>query len=261
VKQLSENIRILRKANGIPQEELAQKLNVSRQVVSKWETDKSDPPIDTLISLADIYGISLDKLVRGAITLTNEMYGLTEIIKQGDKSMKKEADNVNIRPMVSIDEDSDKGFFPRISPDKVNAYDKFKKAYNLDIESDQFGDADKRVKAMHLYLEALDEGITDAAVNMLRVLTKIHFNLKVEEAEAKLPFNDRINYFIEILEEADNQEGRYYHALLLIYGLIHTEDTENDDMDNGIRMMYGLANAGNEYAMHYVEYIEEEQKE
>lgn len=59
-------------------------------------------------------------------------------------------------------------------------------------------DADKRVKAMHLYLEAFDEGITDAAVNMLRVLTKIHFNLKVEEAEAKLAFNDRINYFIEI---------------------------------------------------------------
>jgi transcriptional regulator with XRE-family HTH domain len=55
---LSENIRNFRKAKGLSQEELAEKCNVSRQSITKWEASESIPTIDKLILLADIFDIS-----------------------------------------------------------------------------------------------------------------------------------------------------------------------------------------------------------
>lgn len=54
----------LRKQAGLSQEELAEKLGISRQAVSKWERAESSPDTDNLIALSRIYGISLDELVR-----------------------------------------------------------------------------------------------------------------------------------------------------------------------------------------------------
>ena len=54
-----------RKKAGLSQEELADKLGVSRQAVSKWECAESSPDTDNLIALAKIYGISLDELING----------------------------------------------------------------------------------------------------------------------------------------------------------------------------------------------------
>lgn len=61
---LSEKILSLRTQLGLSQEELAEKLAVSRQSVSKWETGQSVPDLDKLIKLADLFGISVDELVR-----------------------------------------------------------------------------------------------------------------------------------------------------------------------------------------------------
>ena len=55
----------LRKRMGLSQEELAEKLGVSRQAVSKWERSEASPDTDNLIALAKIYGMSLDELVFG----------------------------------------------------------------------------------------------------------------------------------------------------------------------------------------------------
>lgn len=61
---LSEKILSLRTQLGLSQEELAEQLAVSRQSVSKWETGQSVPDLDKLIKLADLFGISVDELVR-----------------------------------------------------------------------------------------------------------------------------------------------------------------------------------------------------
>ena len=61
---LSEKILSLRTGLGLSQEELAEKLEVSRQSVSKWETGQSVPDLDKLIRLADLFSISVDELVR-----------------------------------------------------------------------------------------------------------------------------------------------------------------------------------------------------
>lgn len=61
---LHEKIISLRRKNGWSQEELAEKLDVSRQAVSKWESAQSMPDIERIIGMADLFGVSTDYLLR-----------------------------------------------------------------------------------------------------------------------------------------------------------------------------------------------------
>ena len=63
---LGERIAYYRGALGLSQGELAEKLGVSRQAVSKWETDAGLPDLDRLIALSGLFDITLDELVKGA---------------------------------------------------------------------------------------------------------------------------------------------------------------------------------------------------
>lgn len=61
--KLSEKIYDCRKKAGLSQEALAEKLGVSRQAVSKWETGESEPEIGKLKRLAEVFGVSVDWLL------------------------------------------------------------------------------------------------------------------------------------------------------------------------------------------------------
>ena len=65
---LSENLQNLRKIKNMSQEELAEKLNVSRQAVSKWESGSGYPETEKIISICEIFDCSMDELVKGKIT-------------------------------------------------------------------------------------------------------------------------------------------------------------------------------------------------
>ena len=60
---MQNNLIKLRKEKGLSQEELADKLAVSRQAISKWERGESLPDTDNLIRLAKLYGVSIDEIV------------------------------------------------------------------------------------------------------------------------------------------------------------------------------------------------------
>jgi len=62
---IGERIYTLRKERGISQEELANELNVSRQSVSKWETNQSTPDFDKIVLLCQFFGITTDELLTG----------------------------------------------------------------------------------------------------------------------------------------------------------------------------------------------------
>lgn len=62
---LGERIVKLRRQQGLSQDALAEALGVSRQSVSKWETDASVPDLERLVKLSDLFEISLDELVKG----------------------------------------------------------------------------------------------------------------------------------------------------------------------------------------------------
>ena len=62
---LSQRIQCLRKNNGLSQEELAEKLNVSRQAVSKWESGQSVPDVEKILALSKYFQVSTDFLLKG----------------------------------------------------------------------------------------------------------------------------------------------------------------------------------------------------
>lgn len=61
---LSEKITALRTGRKLSQGDVAERLDVSRQSVSKWETGQSVPELDKIVKLADLFGVSVDELVR-----------------------------------------------------------------------------------------------------------------------------------------------------------------------------------------------------
>ena len=63
----------LRKQKGLSQEELANRLDVTRQTVSKWELGDSTPDMDKLVALGELYEISLDELVLGKVPVTTKL--------------------------------------------------------------------------------------------------------------------------------------------------------------------------------------------
>lgn len=67
----SENLQNLRKIKNMSQEQLAEKLEVSRQAVSKWESGNGYPETEKLISICEIFDCSMDSLVKGKITADN----------------------------------------------------------------------------------------------------------------------------------------------------------------------------------------------
>ena len=82
-----------RKKNNLSQEELAAKIGVSRQAVSKWERAEASPDTDNLILLAKLYGVTLDDLLQG-------------------KSEPQKAENCEQSQKESQEEQSDDGFAP-----------------------------------------------------------------------------------------------------------------------------------------------------
>ena len=65
---LGENLQFLRKKENITQEQLAEQLNVSRQSVSKWESDSAYPEMDKLLQLCNLFHCSMDDLVQKEIS-------------------------------------------------------------------------------------------------------------------------------------------------------------------------------------------------
>ena len=62
---IGEKIFELRKQKNLSQEEVADKLNVSRQTISKWETNQSTPDFDKIVPLCELFEISTDELLKG----------------------------------------------------------------------------------------------------------------------------------------------------------------------------------------------------
>ena len=70
--ELGNHLAELRKKHGYSQEDLADKLDISRQAISKWENGESDPSTENLIALSKLYGVSLDELVGNVKPVEND---------------------------------------------------------------------------------------------------------------------------------------------------------------------------------------------
>ena len=61
---LKENLMILRNINGYSQEEIADKIGISRQAYAKWETGATIPDVEKCKRIADVYGVTIDSLMK-----------------------------------------------------------------------------------------------------------------------------------------------------------------------------------------------------
>ena len=76
---LGNNIQYLRKINRLNQEQFAEKMDVSRQTVSRWESNEVTPELNKLVDMCSIFSCDLDTLVRGDMTTNDEIYSEVSI--------------------------------------------------------------------------------------------------------------------------------------------------------------------------------------
>ena len=78
---LGTNIQYLRKLNKLTQEQFAEKMSITRQTVSRWESHEVTPELNKLVEMCSIFSCKLDELVRENMSSRNEIYSEVEIRK------------------------------------------------------------------------------------------------------------------------------------------------------------------------------------
>ena len=119
----------LRKKHNLSQEELAEKLGVSRQAVSKWERSEASPDTDNLIALAKIYGLSLDELIYGEKEKSEEKNENKAENKSDESSQEEQTEDD-----VLIDIKEDDGDRVIISPKGILVEEKDGKKVNISLK-------------------------------------------------------------------------------------------------------------------------------
>lgn len=83
--EIGNKINQLRKLSGMTQEQLAEKLNVSRQTISKWESDSTSPDLESIVKISRIFHVSLDDLLKegeaGVANKTDVQITLEDLMK------------------------------------------------------------------------------------------------------------------------------------------------------------------------------------
>ena len=83
--EMGRKLKEARQMRGLTQENVAEKLNVSRQTISNWETEKFYPDILYVLQLSDLYQISLDELLKGDERMIQHLEDSTNIVKSNKK--------------------------------------------------------------------------------------------------------------------------------------------------------------------------------
>ena len=105
--KFNEKLMELRKKEGLSQEDLGEKLNVTRQTISKWELGQTTPEIENLLEISKTFNISVDELLKGEECIENEIkeekndLGIEETIVE-NKEKKKDIKIILITILVII---------------------------------------------------------------------------------------------------------------------------------------------------------------
>lgn len=141
--EIAKRLADLRKQNGLSQEQLAEKIGVSRQAVSKWERSEASPDTDNIILLARLYNVSLDELLR-----TEDDVPVNEAYEQETEDAASE--NVQEQPEQEQPEVS--GFEGSAEEASGNAEEAAEAASAYDEDYYNFGDSEDKV---HIGLDGI----------------------------------------------------------------------------------------------------------
>jgi transcriptional regulator with XRE-family HTH domain len=105
--EIANRLVQLRKKNNLSQEELALKIGISRQAVSKWERAEASPDTDNLISLSKIYNVSLDDLLKSEDEVYE--YVIEDNVSNGSKPVEYQYESKEM-PIEVVSEDRSNGY-------------------------------------------------------------------------------------------------------------------------------------------------------
>lgn len=83
--EIGKKLKEARLGAKLTQEQVAERLFVSRQTISNWENEKSYPDIVSVVKLSDLYSISLDELLKGDTKMLEHLGESTDIVKSNQK--------------------------------------------------------------------------------------------------------------------------------------------------------------------------------
>lgn len=83
--EIGRKLKEARQMRGLTQENVAEKLNVSRQTISNWETEKFYPDMLYVLQLSDLYQVSLDELLKGDERMIQQLEDSTNVVKSNQK--------------------------------------------------------------------------------------------------------------------------------------------------------------------------------
>ena len=83
--EIGKKLKEARQMSGLTQEDVAEKLIVSRQTISNWETEKFYPDILYVLQLSDLYQVSLDELLKGDERMIQHLENSTNVVKSNQK--------------------------------------------------------------------------------------------------------------------------------------------------------------------------------
>lgn len=83
--EIGKKLKEARQGAKLTQEQVAERLFVSRQTISNWENERSYPDIVSVIKLSDLYSISLDELLKGDVKMLEHLEESTDIVKSNQR--------------------------------------------------------------------------------------------------------------------------------------------------------------------------------
>lgn len=92
--EIGAKLKKARTLSNLTQENVAEKVQVSRQTISNWENEKSYPDIISVIKLSDLYNISLDELLKGDVKMIEHLEESTNVVNSNRKLLTAVGANV-----------------------------------------------------------------------------------------------------------------------------------------------------------------------
>lgn len=83
--EIGKKLKEARISSGKTQEQVAGEIQVSRQTISNWETEKSYPDIVSVLRLSELYGVSLDVLLKGDDNMIRHLEESTDVVRSNQK--------------------------------------------------------------------------------------------------------------------------------------------------------------------------------
>ena len=221
--EIANKLQQMRKKNGLSQEELAAKMGVTRQAVSKWERAESAPDMENLILLSKLYGVTIDEMLNTApspestsagISLKKDDYGYTD-----DPVREKRPDNYTDEEIFPNTNFNSESSIPQGAPFGVDIDEEEKKSAGASTDTTQddlVKNLEKAGRAIGDVLNSAGQKINEAVKNAEK--SEKNAEGKTEDWEVKFErgmekFGEKMEKFGEEMERKFGEGSEFSNEM------------------------------------------------